>query len=170
MYWRIPRADFGQGSGAANKARFKRLVAKGPPPGLIAFVDGEPAGWVQVCPRSVLPTLDRSRLLRPVDDEPVWSISCFFIARRWRGQGLSEALVIAAADHAKKKGAKLIEAYPWATEEKRAPATIYTGVASTFERAGFETVASRARHRPIMRLSLRASKAVGKRRTRRVGG
>jgi GNAT superfamily N-acetyltransferase len=126
-------------------------VEQGPPPGLIAFVDGDPAGWVQVCPRAELPTLDRSRLLKAVDDAPVWSISCFFIRTRFRGQGLSEVLVNAATHYAKQGGAKIVEAYPWATAERKAAMTIYTGVSSTFERAGFTTVAARAPHRPVMR-------------------
>jgi len=151
MYWRISRADFGQRNGAKNKARFKRLVEQGPPPGLLAFVNGEPAGWVQICPRAALPTLNNSRLLKPVDDAPAWSISCFFIRGRFRGQGLTEALLEAATRYAKQRGARVVEAYPWATTEKKAPVAIYTGIASTFERAGFKMVAARAPHRPIMR-------------------
>jgi GNAT superfamily N-acetyltransferase len=154
MYWRISRADFGQRNGAKNKARFKRLVEQGPPPGLIAFVNREPAGWVQVSPRAELPTLNNSRLLKPVDDALAWSISCSLIRGRFRGQGLTEALVKAATGYAKQRGARIVEAYPWATTEKKAPVTIYTGIASTFERAGFKTVAARAPHRPIMRKDL----------------
>jgi GNAT superfamily N-acetyltransferase len=129
-------------------------VARGPPPGLIAFVNGEPAGWVQVSPRAELPTLDNSRLLKPVDDAPAWSISCFFVRGRFRGRGLTEALVKAATGYAKQRGATIVEAYPWATTEKKAPVTICTGIASTFERAGFKTIAARAPHRPIMRKDL----------------
>jgi GNAT superfamily N-acetyltransferase len=150
MYWRISRADFAR-AGAKNKARYRRIVERGPPPGLVAFVDGEPAGWVQVSPRADLPTLDRSRLLKRIDDAPVWSISCFFVRNRFRGRGLSKALVDAAAEYAKKNGAKIVEAYPWATDEKKAPITIFTGIFSTFARAGFKTIDARAPHRPIMR-------------------
>jgi GNAT superfamily N-acetyltransferase len=157
MFWRVPRSLFTSGSGPGNRASYKKIVKKGPPPGLIAFVDGKPAGWVQVGPRADLPTLDRSRLLKRVDDEPVWSISCFFVRSGFRGKGLSAALVKAASDFAKKNGAKLVEAYPWSTTEKKSTVTIYTGVATTFERAGFKTVAARVPHRPIMRLALKGT-------------
>jgi GNAT superfamily N-acetyltransferase len=162
MFWRIPRSQFSSGSGVGNKASYKKIVKKGPPPGLIAFVDGEPAGWVQVSPRADLPTLDRSRLLKPVDDQPVWSISCFFVKSGYRGKGLSEALVKAATAFAKENDATLVEAYPWSTKEKKSTVTIYTGVSTTFERAGFKTVAARVPHRPIMRLALDGKKTAKK--------
>lgn len=155
MFWRIPRSEFSAGSGAKNKARYRKIVAKGPPPGLIAYVDGEPAAWAQVCPRADLPTLDRSHLVKPIDDKPVWSISCFFVRRDFRGRSLMRALVKEAQGFAKAHGATMLEAYPWKTSEKKGAVTIYTGVASTFETLGFKTVAARAAHRPIMRKTLR---------------
>lgn len=155
MYWRLPRSLWAKGS-AVNKARYRAIVKKGPPPGLIAFVDGEAAGWVQVCPRADLPTLDRTRLLKRVDEAPVWSISCFFIRPAFRRRGLSVKLIEAANTYAKSNGARLVEAYPWSTDEKRSSGTIFTGVATTFERLGFKTVAARVPHRPIMRRALTA--------------
>lgn len=155
MFWRVARSEFSAGAGATNKAKYKKLVKAGPPPGLIAYVDGAPAAWAQVCPRADLPTLGRSRLLKPVDDKPVWSISCFFVRRQFRGHKLMGALVKAAQAFAKDHGATILEAYPWKTAEKKGTVTVYTGVASTFERQGFKTVAARAAHRPIMRKALR---------------
>jgi GNAT superfamily N-acetyltransferase len=107
-----------------------------------------------VTPRSALSTLDRSRLLKPVDDRPVWSLSCFFIRAGYQRRGLSAALIEAAKSHARRSGARLLEAYPWETAEKKASSTIYTGQASTFLRQGFFEVARRAPPRPIMRLDL----------------
>jgi GNAT superfamily N-acetyltransferase len=153
-YWRVPRKDYVAGSGARNKARYRKLVEAGPPPGLIAYVDGEPAAWAQVCPRADLPTLDRSRFFKPVDDKPVWSISCFFVRRGFRGMNLTAALVKQAQVFAKKNGATMLEAYPWKTEGKKSAPVIYTGVASTFAKLGFDIVAARAAHRPIMRKRL----------------
>lgn len=154
MYWRIPRSEYSAGAGAANKARYKKLVEKGKPTGLIAYVDGEPAAWAQVSPRADLPTLNNSRLLKPLDDKPVWSVSCFFVRRNFRRLGLSEALIREAARHARKKGAKLLEAYPWKKGAKRSSASIYTGIASTFARAGFKLAGAHVAHRPIMRKAL----------------
>ena len=151
MWWRLPNRAYRAGQGAPNKARFKRLVKKGPPPGLLAFDGEEAVGWCAVCPRKQLPALERSRQLARVDDMPVWSAACFFVKRSARGRGLSGALVEAALDYAKDKGAPALEAYPWDVRVKKAPPDIYTGIASVFERAGFKEVARRSPHRPVMR-------------------
>lgn len=157
MWWRKARADFERGKGKGNRAAFKHIVEKGPPPGLLAF-DGDLAvGWCQLTPRSDLPTLDRSRLLARVDTSPVWSLSCFYVRKTHRHRGVMSALVKAAVEEARKNGAPALEAYPWDTAEKKGAATVYTGLASTFERAGFKTVARRAPHRPLMRKTFRKS-------------
>ena len=154
MWWRLTRKAFDAGAGEPNRAAFRAVVEAGPPPGLLAYVEGKPVGWCQVTPRTALPTLDRSRLLKPVDDRPVWSLSCFFISAGYRRRGLNAALIEAAKDYARRSGAALLEAYPWQTAEKKASSTIYTGQASTFLRLGFFEVARRAPHRPIMRCDL----------------
>jgi GNAT superfamily N-acetyltransferase len=154
MWWRLPRKAFDAGVGQGNRAAFRAILETGSPPGLVAYVEEKPVGWCQVTPRSALPTLDRSRLLKPVDDRPVWSLSCFFIRAGHRRRGLSAALIEAAIDHARRSGAAALEAYPWDTTEKKASSTIYTGRASTFLRLGFCEVARRAPHRPILRFDL----------------
>ena len=151
MWWRLPNKQYRAGQGATNKARFKRLVNRGPPPGLLAFEGDEAVGWCAVCPRRRLPALDRSHNLARVDGMPVWSASCFFVKRSERGKGISSALIEAALAYAKAKSAPALEAYPWDVKVKKAPPGIYTGIASAFERAGFKVVARRAPHRPVMR-------------------
>jgi GNAT superfamily N-acetyltransferase len=149
--WRLPRAAYRAGQGAINKARFKRLVKKGPAPGLLAF-DGDGAlGRCAVCSRSKPPGLDRSHNLARMDDKPVWSIACFFVKRAARGTGVSRALIKGALDFARDKGAPALEAYPWEIKETKAPRAIYAGIASAFERADFKVAARRAAHRPVMR-------------------
>jgi len=154
MWWRLRRKEFDAGAGEGNRAAFRAIVDAGPPPGLIAYVEEKPVGWCQVTPRSALPTVDRSRLLKPVDDRPVWSLSCFFIKAGYRRRGLAAELIEAAKDHGRHSGAAVLEAYPWETTEKKASSTIYTGQASTFLRLGFFEVARRAPHRPILRVDL----------------
>jgi len=151
MWWRQTRREYEQGRGERNRRAFRAIVRAGPPPGLIAYDGDEPAGWCQVGPRADLPGLDRSRLLRPVDDVPVWSISCLFVHRRHRRQGLTATLIEAARDHALAAGAPAVEAYPWETDERKAGSTVYTGLAGTYRRLGFVEVACRAPHRPILR-------------------
>lgn len=155
MYWRLRRADWEVGKGAGNRRVFRGIVLGGGTPGVIAYLDGAPVGWCAVAPREDYPALERSRILAPVDERPVWSISCLFIERRWRRQGIATALLKAACDHARGLGARIVEGYPVEPDKDRAPdAFLWTGTASAFLRAGFREVARRSRTRPIMRRRL----------------
>ncbi|HUU45905.1 MAG TPA: GNAT family N-acetyltransferase [Acidobacteriota bacterium] len=159
IWWRRTRSEFERKKGAGNKRAMKKIIASGGVPGLIAYAGDEPVGWCAVAPREDYPGLERSRILAPVDDQSVWSITCFFIARGWRRRGVSAALIQAAAKHAQKHGAKIIEGYPHIPKKDRATdAFIWTGVASAFAAAGFVEVARRSSHRPIMRRSLQAKR------------
>ena len=106
-------------------------------------------------PRHALPSLDRARLLKRVDEVPVWSLSCFYVRRGHRNQGVTSALIAAAVKAARRAGAPVLEAYPIDTDQPKSTSNLYTGTASTFARAGFRTVARRAPHRPIMRHDLK---------------
>lgn len=151
MWWRLSRADYHRGRGKSNRRALRRLVGSGTVPGILAYAGKEPVGWCAVEPRSAYPRLARARSLAPVDDAPVWSITCFFVARRWRGKGLTRALAAVAVAHARKRGARLVEAYPVDPRGELADAWAYTGLASTFLRAGFREVARRSPTRPIVR-------------------
>lgn len=154
MYWRIGSA-YRKKPRERNKAAFREVVKRGPPPGLLAF-DGDLAvGWCQLTPRDALPWLDRAWRLRPVDDVPVWSISCFYVRKGYRRRGVTSALIAAAITSAKSAGAPALEAYP--LDGDLTPSASGTGYASTFSRAGFRTVGRRTPPRPIMRHDLRAS-------------
>lgn len=155
MYFRLSRAEFERRQGASNRRALHRLVSAGRMPGLIAYVDGMPAGWVALAPREEYPILSRSRILQPVDDKPVWSVVCFFIARAYRRRGLTIALLRQAAVYARRRGASRLEGYPADPTEGALPDTFaYYGLAAAFRRAGFREVARRSATRPIMRLEL----------------
>jgi GNAT superfamily N-acetyltransferase len=151
MYWRIGN-DYRKRPSQANKRDFAHIVEQGPPPGLLAFLSDLPVGWCQLTPRAVLPWLDRSWRLKRTDDLPVWSISCFYIRKGHRKQGITAALIRAAVKWAKKQGALAIEAYP--LDAELTPSSSGTGYLSTFLRAGFEIVARHTPPRPIVRLDL----------------
>ena len=155
MYWRQDAKTYATDKGDSNRRAFRALVGRGPAPGVIAFVGDIPAGWCAFAPRPDYVRLRTSRILASVDEAPVWSIPCFFIARPFRGQGLSLPLLEAAVAAARSLGARIIEAYPHdrAPGDRLADAFIYTGIASTFRRAGFREVARRSPTRPIMRLA-----------------
>lgn len=155
MWWRLPHAVFQRGKGDRNRRAFRKLVAAGPPPGILAYAGGEPVGWCAVAPRAAYPRLAHSRVLAPVDDAPVWSVTCFFVTRGWRGRGISQALLAAVAAFVRRRGGRLLEGYPIDARAKRADVFVYTGLASSFAGARFREVARRSPTRPIVRRALR---------------
>jgi GNAT superfamily N-acetyltransferase len=155
MWWRLKRSEFERRKGEDNRRAMHYIVASGEVPGILAYQGTDPVGWCSVAPRDSFPVLDRSRILKPVDNLPVWSIVCFFIDKQHRRQGLCGKLIRAAVDHATRSGATTVEAYPIEPQAGRrlTPAFVYTGPASAFRQAGFVQVARRSQTRPIMRYS-----------------
>ncbi|HET9951388.1 MAG TPA: GNAT family N-acetyltransferase [Candidatus Eisenbacteria bacterium] len=156
MFWKLPRGEFDRGKGEGNRRALRAIVRGGEVPGLLAYAGGEPVGWCAVEPRAAYAGLSRSRVLAPVDETPVWSVPCFFIARGWRRKGVTVRLLRAAAAHAAARGASFLEGYPIAPAKgAMADAFAWTGLVGAFEKAGFEEVARRSATRPIMRKRLR---------------
>jgi GNAT superfamily N-acetyltransferase len=151
MYGRIG-SSYRKRPSEANRAAFRKVVAHGPPPGLLAFDGDRAVGWCQVTPREALPWLDRVWQIERVDDTPVWSISCLYVRKRSRRRGVTSHLVAAALDAARRAKAPALEAYPF--DADASPSASGTGYASTFARAGFKTVARGMPARPIMRHDL----------------
>lgn len=152
MAWRKPRAQFQRDKGKGNRASLRALVKKGPPPGVLAYHDGRPVGWCAVAPRREYTVLETSRVLRPVDDAPVWSVSCFFVARPYRRQGVSVALLKAAIDIVKRRGGTIVEGYPVLPKTVKVADTFaWTGVLDAFLTAGFQEMPRWSENRPIVR-------------------
>lgn len=152
MTWRLARSDFDAGKGGGNKAALAELVAAGAEPGILGYDHQRAIGWCAVAPRSSYPVLDRSRILKPVDDQPVWSISCLFVQKTYRRRGVTTRLIESAVEFAAERGATIVEGYP--VEPRNAempPVFAWTGIASAFRRAGFVEVARRSETRPIVR-------------------
>jgi GNAT superfamily N-acetyltransferase len=153
MWWRLSRAEFSRQSGADKKAAFKAIVEANETPGILAYAGGEPVAWCAIAPRESYPSLERSRTLKRVDAEPVWSVTCFFVARPYRRQGLMVPLLRAAVEHARVHGARIVEGYPVdLPDASLAGSEDFTGIASAFRQVGFVEVARRSPHQPIMRL------------------
>jgi GNAT superfamily N-acetyltransferase len=164
QWWRMDRADFKRLQGSGTRAALRDSVCRDEVPGLLAYVEGSPpaggkvpAGWCSVGPRESFPALERSRILKRVDDRPVWSIVCFYIARDYRRRGLMVELLRGAIRYAAAQGAAILEGYPidlqteqlWG-QKLRVPAG-YMGVASAFREAGFEEVGRASDTQLIMR-------------------
>ena len=152
MTWRLKCSVWEQGKTGANKQAFQDLVRSNAQPGILAYLKKEPIGWCAVAPRNDYVALGRSKVLAPVDEQPVWSISCLFIARPYRRLGVSVHLLEEAVRFARDKGAKVVEGYPVEPYTEKMPAAFaWTGLVSAFEQAGFQEVLRRSPARPIMR-------------------
>lgn len=154
MYWRLKQSEYDKQKGPGNKRAMKRLIKTGRPPGMIGYFKKEPVAWCCIGPREKFPKLERSRTLKPIDDQHVWSILCLFVAKSYRNSGLSSLVVKAASDYAFSNGAKIVEGYPYVTGKKKwADPFVFTGLASSFKKTGFKVVARPSKSRRIVRLS-----------------
>lgn len=155
MAWRYTAKQMKTDKGETAKADMARVFETGPPPGLLAYDGAEPVAWCSIAPRDVFIRLTGSKVLAPVDDEPVWSVSCFYIKKGHRGRNLGQRLLAAADDFVRSQGGTLIEGYPIAPNKTPYPAAYaWTGFVSSFEKAGFTEVARRSATRPVMRKSV----------------
>ena len=156
MHWRLSIAEFMDQRGDGNRDAMSRLAKKKSPPGVIGYLDGEPVAWCSLGPRAAFPRLERSPLLKAVDDDGACAITCLFVQRKHRRNGLQTALLEAACSYAAKNGYELVEGYPIEPPRgKRAGSdTAMTGIASAFRNAGFNEVARPRKDRPIMRKQL----------------
>lgn len=156
MYWRMSRKEYNNLRGAGTKRKMKNLITKGTVPGILAYANKEPVGWCSVAPRDDFPILENSRVLKRMDDKPVWSVVCFYINKNYRGKGLTVGLLNAVKKYVKIKKGKIIEGYPIAPKSgKTADVFAWTGLASAFLKAGFKEVERRSETRPIMRFFIK---------------
>ena len=152
MYWRLKRKDFEAKKGNRNKRAMKKLINSGVIPGLLAFNNTEPVGWCSVALRDDFLVLENSRILKRIDDKPVWSVACLFIKKNYRNRGVSVQLLKAAKKYVKEQGGRILEGYPVEPKKDKMPdAFAWTGLASAFLKAGFKEQIRHSETRPIMR-------------------
>ncbi len=160
MYFRERGLSWSNSTAKQNRERLRGLASGDIPPGLVAYRAREAVGWIGMSPRETYERLESSKLLARVDDKPVWSIVCFVVGAKSRGQGVARALLDGAISDARKRGAQTLEAYPVATSRgKVTAASAFHGSQTMFEKAGFQLVDVRqwnksSPERPIMRLAL----------------
>jgi GNAT superfamily N-acetyltransferase len=160
MFWRLRRAEFDRSSAEERQAGLKGLVDSGQVPGILAYAGDEPIAWVSLGPRESFPPLERSRTLKRVDEQPVWAIVCFFVAKPHRRQGLMVELLRGAVAYAASQGARIVEGYPVDPAEGlhiSGGTEGYMGLASAFHKAGFVEVARPSEKRAIMRYFVESS-------------
>ena len=145
--------------GEENRKAFKQIVDSGKTLGIIAYADGEPVGWCSFGPREDFPRLEHSRVLKRLDEKPVLSVVCFYIAKAFRRMGVSVALLRAVEDYALSKGAEILEGYPTDSKTGLMPDPfVHTGLVQAFVKAGLTEAMRRSRTRPIMRKTVMPKK------------
>ncbi|MCS7217201.1 MAG: GNAT family N-acetyltransferase [Candidatus Bipolaricaulota bacterium] len=158
MWPRLPPQEYRRLRGEGNKRLFRALVESGEKPGILAYHRGRAVGWCALGPREKFvhlscPTFPYRKALAPVDEEPVWSVVCFYVRPAYRRRGLTLPLLQAAVAFAAEQGARVLEGYPWDRGPGGPPT--YMGPLSTFLKAGFVEVARRHPQRPILRYYVR---------------
>ncbi|TFG78426.1 MAG: GNAT family N-acetyltransferase [Chrysiogenales bacterium] len=153
MYYRLKNQEFAKGKeNEANKKAMKKLVWDEKPAGLLGLFNGRAIAWCAFAPRRDFLKLENSRVHRRIDDQPVWSVPCFFVDKKFRRRGVSVAILKALIKYAKKKKIKVIEGYPViSTQGKLSDAFAWVGLYRSFEKAGFAIVDRTSKNRPMVR-------------------
>jgi len=152
MWWRLTSKEFDAQKGERNRRAMKAIVDSGRVPGILAYHEGRAVGWCSVAPWEEFPRLERSRLLKPVNGQRVWSVVCFFVAKEYRRRGVARRLLKAAIEYARGQGGRIVEGYAVEPKEGKIPDLFaYHGPASLYKSVGFKEVARRSEIRPIMR-------------------
>jgi len=154
MFWKLRGKAYEESRGMENRQMHKTMVTAGTITGLLAYWHGEVAGWVAVEPRASYDKLAHSRALKPVDAQEVWSITCFFVAKKFRHKGIAVELIKAAVEHVSHHGGRIVEGYPVDAKENSPAPFVFTGTASAFKKAGFKEVARNTPTRPIFRYEI----------------
>ncbi len=153
MFFRLDKAEFTEGKqNDGNKNAMKQLVWDNMPTGLLGIYQGQAVGWMAFAPRAHYPKLARSRVHKPIDDRPVWSVTCFFIRKDFRRMGVSVAMLKGLIDYAREQKIEVIEAYPTVPTQDVLPDSFaWIGLYKSFEKAGFRVVDRTSKSRPMVR-------------------
>ncbi|WP_031467727.1 GNAT family N-acetyltransferase [Sciscionella sediminilitoris] len=152
MFFRLSSRELRDNGDRGNRAALCSLAEQGAAPGLLAYRDRTAVGWVSIAPREQFPRLDRSPVAKPVDDTPVWALTCLFVPREARGTGVARELVRGALEYAREQGGSCVEAYP--VDDTLGPVHpdhAYHGWVSLLLGSGFTEVARRTPKRPVLR-------------------
>ncbi len=156
MTWRLTSKEYEKYKGNGNKWKIHKLVRDEKPLGVIAFKNKIPIGWCSVSPRHTLVRLENSKLLKRIDDMPVWSITCLYVQKEFRRNNISSVLIKEAAHYAFNSGATIVEAYPVIPKKKSMPDVFaFTGIANAYFKAGFKTAHQPNENRLIMRKEIK---------------
>ena len=149
QYWHTRGREYWDRQGAANRGRLEEQLRDRVAPALVAYADDQAVGWCRLGPRDSFERLVHSKKLAPVDDEPVWSVVCFYVDPSAKRQGVASALLEAAAGLARERSASILEGY--AVRPRHPNIDSYTGYLPMFQAAGFERVGEGGRRTIVRR-------------------
>lgn len=147
MRWRLKSVEFREINSKERQSKLESLIQSNVPVGVAGYHQGKVVGWCSIAPRETYPLLERSTILKRIDNLPVWSVVCFFVAPNFRGQNLSVKLLRSAVTYAISEGASVIEGYPVEPDKSYR----FMGSPAIFEQAGFEEVGTAKNGRSIVR-------------------
>jgi GNAT superfamily N-acetyltransferase len=148
MRWRLSSSQFSKEDAAGRKRLLEKLINENVPVGVVAYHKGKVIGWCSIAPRETYPGLERSRVLKRIDEQPVWSVACFFVDRAFRGQRVTAKLLKAAVAYAGVQGAKVVEGYP----VEPGKSYQFMGAPSLFAEVGFVEAGEASNGRKIVRM------------------
>lgn len=155
MWWRLKRSEFEKNQGEGNRKAMKTLVESGLVPGILGYAGEKAAAWCSIAPREQFGSLNRSSVLKSLDDQPVWSLVCFFVAPEYRNRGILEQVILNAIEYVREQKGKIVEAYPTIPRSDRLPpVSIFMGTPSIFKQAGFVKCARPSKSKAIMRYTI----------------
>jgi GNAT superfamily N-acetyltransferase len=160
MFWRLERSEFKRLKGEGTKAVLQEMTCENKAPGFLAYQDGRAVGWCSAGPREQYAALENSRILKRVDDQPVWSVVCFFVDKAARSKGAMYALLRGVVEYAGQQGARIVEGYPLDMQnpklagQKLTSYAGYMGIASVFSEVGFVEVGRASETQLIMRYTI----------------
>jgi GNAT superfamily N-acetyltransferase len=147
MRWRLKSTDFQKMKSRERRETLQALVQNTIPIGVLAYDQSQVVGWCSVAPRETYPLLEGSTTLKRIDNLPVWSVVCFFVAPHLRRQNVPLNLLQAAVQYALSQGATIIEGYPVEPDKSYR----FMGSPSTFAQAGFREAGRAKNGRSIVR-------------------
>src|SRR5262245_50637413 len=160
MWPRVRGVEFKALSKEQRQKAFRKVVERGPPPGLLAYEGKVAVGWVAISPRRAVHRFNISRISAAVDGpasdlDHTWALTCFYVRNSHRRGGLTRKLAEAAIDYARKQKAHCVEVCAIEPERTLSWGEAFVGVASVFGPLGLVEVARRSPRRPLLRLELR---------------
>ena len=150
-----------KGSFDARKAKEKLVRTDGAHAALVLDEDGKAQGWTQYGGPAELPGIKHRREYdKDAPPVPDWRITCIFVDRKHRGQGVARVALEGALDQIAERGGGLVEAISEVTAGREAHGRfLFSGTVELFEEYGFTRLRQVGKHAWIVSKKVAAGRA-----------